>query len=110
MQMAQLFKHLFDNALKFRSEATPEINITLKKQDDFWVVGVKDNGIGVDPAFFEKIFIVFRRLYSDETKYRGTGIGLAICKKITELHGGTVWVESELNKGSTFYFTLPATS
>lgn len=116
-QMGQLFEHLLGNALKFRGAEVPEINITLKEENaclpdrqGFWVIAVSDNGIGIDPAFFEKIFIVFRRLYSDETKYSGTGIGLAICKKIAELHGGTIWVESEAGKGSSFYFTLPMKS
>ena len=113
-QMEQLFHHLLGNALKFRSTAMPEINITLKEENAClpdrqgqWVIAVKDNGIGIDPAFSEKIFIVFRRLHTDDSKYAGTGIGLALCKKITELHGGTIWVESTVDKGSTFYFTLP---
>jgi|CXWL01.1.fsa_nt_gi light-regulated signal transduction histidine kinase (bacteriophytochrome) len=113
-QMLQLFGHLLGNALKFHSAAVPEITITLREKNaclpdrqSFWVIAVKDNGIGFDPAFAEKIFIVFRRLFSDETKYSGTGIGLAICKKIIELHGGAIWVESAVGKGSTFYFTLP---
>jgi light-regulated signal transduction histidine kinase (bacteriophytochrome) len=106
-QMGQLFEHLIGNALKFRSMAAPEINITLKKENGFWLIGIKDNGIGIDPAFSEKIFIIFRRLHHDEAKYCGTGIGLAVCKKIVELQNGTIWVESEADKGSTFYFTLP---
>lgn len=106
-QMEQLLQHLLGNALKFRSAAVPEIDITLKNENDFWRIAVKDNGIGIDPAFSEKVFIIFRRLHTDDAKYGGTGIGLAVCKKITELHGGTIWVESALDKGSTFYFTLP---
>ncbi|MBL0130032.1 MAG: hypothetical protein IPP43_01980 [Chitinophagaceae bacterium] len=113
-QMVQLFQHLIGNALKFFSAEMPEIIITLREENaglpdrqGFWVFAVKDNGIGFDPAFAEKIFIVFRRLFSDETKYSGTGIGLAICKKIIGLHGGTIWAESAVGKGSTFYFTLP---
>lgn len=106
-QMGQLIHHLVDNALKFRGAAAPEIKINVKKENSRWVISVNDNGIGLEPAFFEKIFIVFRRLHADETKYSGTGIGLAICKKIIELHSGTIWVESELDKGSTFYFALP---
>ena len=106
-QIEQLFHHLLSNALKFRSQCTPEINLTLKKENNFWVIAVKDNGIGIDPAYFEKIFIIFRRLHTDETKYSGAGMGLAVCKKIIELHGGSIWVESAVDKGSTFYFTLP---
>lgn len=107
-QMVQIFGHLLENALKFRSEVTPEINISSRRDNDNWIISVKDNGLGIDPAFFEKIFIVFRRLHNDETKYSGTGIGLALCKKIAELHGGNIWVESVTGGGSTFYFTLPA--
>jgi len=106
-QMIQLFGHLLDNALKFRNESVPDINISVKTDNDKWKFCVKDNGIGIDPAFFEKIFIVFRRLYSDESKFKGTGIGLALCKRIAELHGGAIWIESESGKGSSFYFTIP---
>ena len=109
-QMQQLFQHLLGNALKFRSIEVPEINITLKEEDGFWVIGVKDNGIGIDPVFSEKIFIVFRRLHNDEVRFGGTGIGLAVCKKIVELHGGKIWLEPATGKGSTFYFTLPVRS
>ena len=109
-QMAQLFQHLLENALKFRSKAVPEINITLKKGKGFWVIGVTDNGIGIDPAFAEKIFIIFRRLHNDDAGYAGTGIGLALCKKITELHGGEIWVEPAGENGSSFYFSLPVRS
>lgn len=106
-QMVQLFEHLLQNAMKFRDGKVPEVRIISKEEKDNCVIGIKDNGIGIDPAFFEKIFIIFRRLHSDETKYKGTGAGLAICKKIIDLHGGTIRVESELNAGSTFWFTLP---
>jgi light-regulated signal transduction histidine kinase (bacteriophytochrome) len=116
-QMGQLFQHLLGNALKFRSAALPEINITLKKvnaclpdRQGFWVIGIKDNGIGIDPAYAEKIFIIFRRLHNDEARYGGTGIGLALCKKITELHGGEIWLEPGEENGSTFYFSLPVRS
>lgn len=109
-QMVQLFGHLLTNSLKFRGNNVPEIDITLSKENDNWLIGVSDNGIGFDPAFSEKIFLVFRRLYADETKYSGTGIGLAVCKKIVELHGGVISVNSAVDKGSTFYFTLPAAS
>ena len=109
-QMAQLFFHLLENAVKFRDTAVPEINLTLNRQNDFWQIAIQDNGPGIDAAFLEKIFIVFRRLHNDESRYDGTGIGLALCKKIVELHGGVIGVESAVGKGSRFYFTLPATS
>ncbi len=103
-----LLKHLLDNAIKFRGEAPPLINIRAVKENRTWKICISDNGLGFDPAFSEKIFIIFRRLQTDEVKYPGTGTGLAICKKITELHGGTIGVESEPGKGSTFCFSLPA--
>jgi light-regulated signal transduction histidine kinase (bacteriophytochrome) len=106
-QMIQLFENLIGNALKFRNMEEPEISITLNKENDISSIAVKDNGVGFDSSFSEKIFIIFRRLYSDELKYSGTGIGLAICKKVAELHGGTVRAESEEGKGSIFYVTLP---
>lgn len=107
-QMEQLFQHLIENAMKFNGATIPEIKIISKKENSNWVISVNDNGIGFEPAFIEKIFIIFRRLHADEAKYSGTGIGLAICKKIAELHGGTIWAESVVDKGSIFYFTLPA--
>lgn len=108
-QMFQMFHHLIGNALKFRSETViPEINISAREENGKWLILVKDNGIGMDPAFSEKIFAVFRRLHSDESKYKGTGIGLAMCKKIAELHGGDIGVESEVGNGSCFFFTLPS--
>jgi light-regulated signal transduction histidine kinase (bacteriophytochrome) len=106
-QMEQLVGHLLQNALKFQNGKTPEITVISKEDDNNCVIGIKDNGIGIDAAFFEKIFTMFRRLHSDETKYKGTGAGLAICKKIVDLHNGVIWVESGLNEGSTFWFRLP---
>jgi light-regulated signal transduction histidine kinase (bacteriophytochrome) len=106
-QMVHLFQNLFSNSIKYRSAAIPEIRVTVKKENNFWIIGVQDNGPGIEEAFYEKIFIVFRRLHNDDDKYTGTGIGLALCKKIIELHGGTIWVKSVVGKGSTFYFTLP---
>ncbi len=106
-QMGHMFHHLLGNALKFRGERTPEINITSRKENNCWIIGVQDNGMGIEESFFEKIFIVFRRLNNDEEKYPGTGIGLAICKKIAELHDGKIWLKSEVNKGTAFYFSLP---
>lgn len=106
-QIIQLFENLIANALKFRNTERPEISITLNKENGISSIAIKDNGVGFDPSFSEKIFIIFRRLYSDESKYSGTGIGLAISKKVAELHGGAIRAESEVGKGSTFYVMLP---
>jgi PAS domain S-box-containing protein len=106
-QLSQLFQNLIGNAVKFRSGRPLEIHVDAKRDGAFWILGVSDNGIGMDPQYRERIFIIFQRLHPKE-KYSGTGIGLAICKKIVERHGGQIWVESQLGKGSTFYFKLPA--
>ncbi len=106
-QMEQMLFHLLGNAIKFQDHNTPAINITATKEQAMWKLAIKDNGIGIQASFFEKIFVVFRRLHSDEQKYCGTGIGLAMCKKIIELHEGTIWVESEVKNGSTFFVKLP---
>ncbi len=106
-QMVQLFDHLIGNALKFRNIEGTLIGIALSSENGITSIAIKDNGIGFDMSFAEKIFVVFRRLYSDESKYSGTGIGLAMCKKITELHKGNIRAESETGEGSTFYITLP---
>jgi light-regulated signal transduction histidine kinase (bacteriophytochrome) len=105
-QLAQVFQNLVINGIKFHGEEVPKIKISAERKESEWVFSVKDNGIGIDPQYSEKIFEVFKRLHKKE-EYPGTGIGLAICKKIVERHGGRIWVESELDKGSTFYFTLP---
>ncbi|MDO8663176.1 MAG: ATP-binding protein [Candidatus Omnitrophota bacterium] len=101
-----LFQNLIGNAIKFHAEETPYIHISAKKQDSEWVFSVKDNGIGIEPQYKERIFLIFQRLHARD-KYSGTGIGLSICKKIIETQGGRIWVESETDKGSTFYFTVP---
>jgi light-regulated signal transduction histidine kinase (bacteriophytochrome) len=106
-QLGQVFQNLILNGRKFHSEETPKIHIAAKKKETKWIFSVQDNGIGIDSQYSEKIFEIFKRLNNRE-EYAGTGIGLAICKRIVERHGGRIWVESELGKGSTFYFTLPS--
>ncbi len=107
--IGQLFQNLIGNAIKFRSDNNPEIKISGKRKNGEYIFSVEDNGIGINKEYSEKIFIIFQRLNSRE-KYPGTGIGLSICKKIVERHGGKIWVESEPGKGSKFYFTIKATT
>ena len=104
-QLAQLFQNLLSNAVKFGGAQPPRIHISAKQADGEWLFSVRDHGIGLDPQYADRIFVIFQRLHTRE-EYPGTGIGLAICKKIIERHGGHMWVESELGKGATFYFTL----
>jgi len=106
-QIASLFQHLLDNAIKFRGSRTPHVRIWAERRGDDWQFNVKDNGIGFDGAFAEKIFAIFQRLHG-RAEFPGTGIGLAICKKIVARHRGRIWAESRPNEGSTFMFTLPA--
>lgn len=106
-QITQVFQNLIANALKFHGEAAPQICVSAQRVENEWVVSVKDNGIGIDPQYRERIFVLFQRLHSRED-YPGTGIGLTICKKIVERHGGRIWVESHSGQGATFCFTLPA--
>lgn len=105
-QLTQLFKNLISNAIRFCGAAPPRVHISAVRKEEAWVFSVRDNGIGIDPKYADRIFIIFKRLHG-RRKYPGTGIGLAICKKIVERHRGRIWVESELGKGSTFYFTVP---
>jgi light-regulated signal transduction histidine kinase (bacteriophytochrome) len=108
-QIVQLFQNLIANALKFRSERPPLIQIGARPEEECWVLWVRDNGIGIDPRYFARIFQVFQRLHT-RTAYPGTGIGLAICKKIVERHGGRIWVESQPGQGATFYFSISKAS
>jgi PAS domain S-box-containing protein len=105
IELAQLFQNLISNALKYRADEPPEINIHAEANAHEWVFSVEDNGIGIDPRYTDKIFDMFARLHG-KTSYSGTGIGLAICRKIVETHGGRIWVQSEPGKGSIFLFTL----
>jgi PAS domain S-box-containing protein len=104
-QLAQLFQNLVGNAMKFRGADAPRIHVEGLARDEVWVFTVKDNGIGMDPQYADRIFMMFQRLHS-KTEYPGTGIGLAICKRIVDRHGGRIWVDSEPGEGCTFGFTL----
>lgn len=105
-QMLQLFQNLLSNAIKFKSQHKPVIHISVHQDDTHWIIHVKDNGIGIDPKLSEKVFTIFQRLHTRQ-EYPGTGIGLAICKRIVQNHGGAIWLQSEPDAGSTFSFSLP---
>ena len=105
-QLGQVLQNLIGNAVKFRGEGPPEIHIGAERDDGAWRFSVRDNGIGIEAQYRERIFAIFRRLHTSRD-YEGTGVGLAVCRKIVERHGGRIWVESEPGEGSTFYFTVP---
>lgn len=106
VQLIQVFQNLIENAIKFPGDELPRIHVSAEKGANEWIFSVSDNGIGIDPQYAEKIFGLFQQLHAAR-EYPGTGIGLAVCKRIVERHGGRIWVDSELGKGSTFYFTIP---
>jgi len=106
-QMGQLLQNLLTNALKFHGDRPPRIHLAAERRDTGWLFTVRDEGIGIEPQYYQRIFLIFQRLHT-RLQYPGTGIGLAICQKIIERHGGTIWVESEPGSGTTFFFTLPS--
>ena len=103
-QLTQLFSNLIGNALKYRREA-PRIEVQAQRQDGAWLFAVRDNGIGIEPQYLDRIFDMFRRLHTQQ-EYPGTGVGLALCRRVVHSHGGKIWATSEPGQGSTFFFTI----
>lgn len=105
-ELTQLFQNILDNAVKYHADRTPEIRIQAERREADWLFSIRDNGIGIDPQYADRILLIFQRLHGKE-RFPGTGIGLAICKKVVEHHGGRIWFESKIGEGTTFYFTIP---
>ena len=108
VQMLELFENLMGNAVKFHGAESPRVHIGASRLGEQWLLFIRDNGIGIDPQYNEQVFGIFQRFHS-QVQYPGTGIGLAISRRIIERHGGRIWVDSEPGKGTTFYFTLQPT-
>jgi light-regulated signal transduction histidine kinase (bacteriophytochrome) len=106
VHLEQLFQNLIGNAIKYRGEESPRIEVTAERRERAWLFSVQDNGIGIEQKYREQIFGIFKRLHTAD-EYSGTGMGLAICQRIVERAGGRLWVESQLGEGSTFFFTIP---
>jgi light-regulated signal transduction histidine kinase (bacteriophytochrome) len=104
--ITSLFQNLISNAIKFRGEKPPVVQVSAERADDYWLFSVADNGIGVEPEYADRIFVIFQRLH-DRTAYAGTGIGLAMCRKIVEHYGGKIWLDTSFRDGAKFCFTLP---
>jgi light-regulated signal transduction histidine kinase (bacteriophytochrome) len=105
-QLVQLMQNLIGNGLKYHGDKAPNVHVSAKRDGNEWTFSVRDNGIGIDPKYHERIFEIFKRLH-DQTEYPGTGIGLAVCRRVVTRHGGRIWLESEAGHGSIFHFTLP---
>lgn len=105
-QLSQLLQNLIGNGIKYHGEQPPHVHVSAARTDDTWTISIRDNGIGIDPRHHQRIFEIFRRLHTEQA-YPGTGIGLAVCRRVLQRHGGEIWVESEPGRGSTFHFTLP---
>jgi len=104
-QLVQLFQNLIGNAIKFHGKESPHVHVSAQDKENEYMFSVQDNGIGIAPEYFDRLFKIFQRLHTRE-EYPGSGIGLAVCKRIVERHGGRIWIESQVGKGSTIYFTL----